>query len=175
MDPALPLSIGTFVVSAGAAAIAWWQAIEAGRRRDAAETASKAAEEARKKAVTAQESAATALTEANAIAREARDIVAASEARKIEVNDVHWEPTWVSAQGEFRLYNHGEDPALNVKVRVRAIGKLRTEKADQVPSEGHVVFEFPPYKGQGGFPRIEWEVTWVTPLGTPQSLEGVWR
>lgn len=69
--PTLIVNIGILVGTLAAAAVAWWQAIEAGRRKTDAETASKDAAKSRKAAVDAQQRAASALAEANALAAEA--------------------------------------------------------------------------------------------------------
>lgn len=72
--PALIVNIGILIGTLAAAAVAWWQAIEAGRRRTDAEKASKAAAESRRAAVDAQQRAAQALAEANALAAEALSV-----------------------------------------------------------------------------------------------------
>ncbi|WP_143015712.1 hypothetical protein [Microbacterium sp. 77mftsu3.1] len=71
MNPDLIIQAGVFVATAVATAIAWGQAIIAGRRQEAAEEASVTAVAARDAAVLAQQKAAEALEEANEIARDA--------------------------------------------------------------------------------------------------------
>ncbi|GAA5205326.1 hypothetical protein [Microbacterium kyungheense] len=74
MDQAvLIVSIGSFLATAVAAAVAWWQAIASGRLRSEAEAASARASTARDEAVRAQQGAAISLAEANLIAQEALD------------------------------------------------------------------------------------------------------
>lgn len=177
MEPlaALIVNVGIFVVSAGAAAVAWWQAIAASRNRKASDAAAKAALQAKRDAVAAQEAAADALKEANAIARESKDVIEASEARKIERHHVKWVPHWEWETGKWYLGNHGADVALNVRLSVESptVGHRLVSEESIEPKMGAVV-EFPVYAKQGGMPRVVWRVDWETPLGSQLHDTGVW-
>lgn len=174
MDVAgLIVNIGIFVASAVAAFVAWWQAIEAGRRRDAAEKASKKAEEARGKAVTAQESAAASLKEANEIAQKAAEVTAASEARKTERHLVRWEPMWDSQGVKWTLANRGPDDAFNVRVIIEGapMGRM-IEEHERLGVDRGLVFDLSDHLQRGEYPLLRWHVEWQTPLGTARSESG---
>ncbi|MEW1706974.1 hypothetical protein AB0230_07005 [Microbacterium sp. NPDC089190] len=96
------VNVGLLLISAVAAAVAWWQAAQARRSGNDAQAASADAAEARRRAVEAQQNAAQALTEANEIARAAKAAVddqLALERRRderlVERRDVSWSAQWL--------------------------------------------------------------------------------
>lgn len=122
--PALVVNFGILVATAGAAAIAWWQAIEAGRREDGAKVAES-------RAVEAQQRSAAALVEANAIAEEVKALAKENLAlqktqdyRLQEYRDVQWSGGWDSGVSgttppTFELTNTGTTDALAVVLVLR--------------------------------------------------------
>lgn len=176
MDGAtLGVNIGLFVVTAIATAVAWWQAVAAGRERGKAADASVKAQEAKTAAVAAQQAAAEALREANEIAREAKRLTELSEARRVERHSVAWFPHWDWEAGKWMLGNHGPDTAVDVRLSVESptIGRVLIEE-DRVEKDMALLVEFPMFAGQGGTPGVHWHVDWLSPLGQPFAAEGDW-
>lgn len=161
------INAGLLLVAAFAAVFSVVQARSAARSKVEADTA-------RNAAITAQKASAAALEEANVISRETKEVVARSEARATERHSVRWEPVWETSLGQWRLYHRGVDDAFDVVVYARSTerGLHDPEKASVVSPGAHLVFEFEAYKGQGGWPGIDWEIEWVTKLGTPMSARG---
>ena len=168
-DPGtLWINFGMLVAGAGAAAVAWWQAIEAGRGKVAAE-------KARDLAVAARQDAAKALTEANRIAGDARDILRAREARDTERHHVEWRPHWSGREAKFLLGNHGPDIAYKVRITIESesIGRVTEEDAELAVDRGLSV-EFPKYLGHGGTPWVRWKVDWESRSGAQHHATGVY-
>lgn len=175
--PALIVNLGILVATAGAAAVAWWQAIEAGRRKDGA----KAAES---RAIKAQQQSAAALVEANAIADEVRTLAKENLAlqktqdyRLQEYRDVQWSGGWDSdvsstTRATFELTNTGTTDALAVVLVLRVadarhkhdLGTIRagqSAKAELANSEmmGPVAAEVLSRQA------LELTIHWVSPAG----------
>lgn len=174
--PALFINAGILVGTLAAAAIAWWQAIAAGRQKVDAEKASTRAEVARTAAVATQQRAAEALAEANRIAADARDLLRKQDARETERHRVKWVPSWDFQRGVWLLGNHGPDTALNVRLSVESptIDRVVLPEEDELPMNRGLPVEFSVYAGQGGMPRVHWSVDWKTPLGSERHEAGVW-
>ncbi|WP_295035387.1 hypothetical protein [uncultured Microbacterium sp.] len=172
---ALWINAGIFIATAAAAAVAWVQAIIAGRSRDEAQRAEKEAQKARAQAASALTQSAEALREANRIAQAARDLLQGQDAREREQHYVEWKPVWNYVEGRWMLSNEGPDTAEYVRLTVTSdtIGRV-TQEVDEVPPQRALGVELPAYKGAGGMPRVEWHVEWRTPLGTPRSEDGGW-
>ena len=161
------INAALLLVAAVSAGVAIVQAVAAARSKAAADAA-------RDAAVTAQKDSAAALNEANAIAREAKDALARNEARVTERHSVRWEAAWETASGQWRFYNRGVDAAIEVVLYVWSShsGRHEPERAARVEPGDHLVLEFEPYRGQGGWPEVRWEIEWMTALGSPQSVRG---
>lgn len=145
---ALWINMGILVATAGASSIAWWQAIEAGRRRAEAKQSSLDAERSRRAALASQEAAAKALGEANEIAREAKvateerlELERRREARLSEHRDVYWSGDWPDDVEDdepvtFELSNIGTTDARRVTLTMKLPqGKQRFELGD-IPVSG---------------------------------------
>lgn len=191
-DAELLVNIGILLVSAIAAAVAWWQAAQARRSREDAQTASSEASESRRLAVAAQQDAARALTEANDIARSAQAAVddqlaleRRRELRLTEHRDVNWGGGWDTEVGAdtpptLELTNIGTTDAINVTLTmdlpqgrqsyflgdVAAGGSGRAETRDtemRGPAAAAVMARR----------DISIEVHWSSPMGYPDSKPGV--
>jgi len=179
----LYVNLGLLVLTAITTAIAWGQAIIASRQRAQAVEAQGKAEKARQDAikardasVDAQKAAAGALEDANDIAREAKRIVERAEARNLEHHNVRWEPVWSSSEGRWCLANRGPDIPRDVEVTAynRFMGHMEPERAAEVQVGEGLCFDFPEYKGAGGFPQVAWDVAWRTPQGSLRQASGRW-
>lgn len=159
----LIVSIGSFIAAAGAAAVAWWQAIVAGQRRADAEAASARAATARDEAVSAQRGAATSLADANLIAQEALDAQRLSQ-----------RPPWGNVEpiddSRYRIPNTSGRTLVVTKLDADPGGNIHLFEAVGVPAiirHGDSVVFFAMTGGQtvttGNGVTIEWH-----PEGEPQ-------
>ncbi len=132
MDAAsLVVNLGVFVATCAAAAVAWWQAIAAGRGQVAAERA-------RDAAVKARQEAAVALSGATDIARQSLAMSTRVDERQREFRAVDWDATTNLADEEspiaFELTNRGDTDAMSVTLVLYLNPDMQTHALGDVPA-----------------------------------------
>lgn len=181
--PALVVNFGVLVATAAAAAVAWWQAIEAGRRGDAAK-------KAKDGAVSAQAAAADALREANAIAQEAKQLVQDNlelerrrEARLAEHRDVRWDGAWntqIEAEDSptYTLTNVGTTAACSVTLVLNLPQGRQHFTLGDIPPGGRADARIENTGMRGriasaamAYQYVDIWVHWTSPLGHPDDNE----